>query len=348
MLHAALGHRPTVSQLRTHTGLPQSQVERHFNSYAALCHELGMDATLRTARWTRAEIIAAGLAHHTRTGSAPTARSWVKAAADHPSAVTVRTHWREGWAAFIAELDIPTASLPTRRIWTEDLILGALVRHAREHGTWPRSEDWQRRGEWWPSARSVRSVMGSWNAGVARAAASIDESYERAAPERAGKAQQHRRTRAQLDAWSQPLIIRAAQQWRAETGAWPSAKDWRSIGEPWPSHALVRRTFVSWDAMLDEAGRERTRRTPVIRRGLAWHTLQRIFERDGHHCQNPYCDGICDRLTADHIVAVACGGNNDDDNLQTLCMTCNSRKGKHSQEAFETAEVERRGQLAAA
>lgn len=49
----------------------------------------------------------------------------------------------------------------------------------------------------------------------------------------------------------------------------------------------------------------------------------RIFTRDGFRC----CQcGVTEGLTIDHIIAVHRGGNNVDDNLQTLCRSCNSRK----------------------
>lgn len=49
-----------------------------------------------------------------------------------------------------------------------------------------------------------------------------------------------------------------------------------------------------------------------------------LVERDGCHCQR--C-GAEDRLQIDHVTPLAKGGNNDLDNLQLLCATCNARKG---------------------
>lgn len=49
-----------------------------------------------------------------------------------------------------------------------------------------------------------------------------------------------------------------------------------------------------------------------------------IFSRDGYACV--HC-GAKSRLSVDHVVAVANGGSNDLENLQTLCISCNSRKG---------------------
>jgi len=54
------------------------------------------------------------------------------------------------------------------------------------------------------------------------------------------------------------------------------------------------------------------------------HLRQMIFSRDGWACR--FCQKRT-RLTIDHIVPVAKGGTSEPDNLQTLCQSCNSRKG---------------------
>lgn len=54
---------------------------------------------------------------------------------------------------------------------------------------------------------------------------------------------------------------------------------------------------------------------------------KRIFKRDGHRCL--HC-GKTERLSVDHVVAVYNGGGNEDENLQTLCRSCNSSKGAKS------------------
>lgn len=48
-----------------------------------------------------------------------------------------------------------------------------------------------------------------------------------------------------------------------------------------------------------------------------------IFERDGNKCLR--C-GKTEKLSIDHIVPLSKGGDNSSDNLQTLCLTCNSCK----------------------
>ena len=50
----------------------------------------------------------------------------------------------------------------------------------------------------------------------------------------------------------------------------------------------------------------------------------RIWERDNFICQ--IC-GIRRNLTIDHIHPEVLGGDLSDDNLQTLCLSCNSKKG---------------------
>jgi hypothetical protein len=49
-----------------------------------------------------------------------------------------------------------------------------------------------------------------------------------------------------------------------------------------------------------------------------------IFERDGNQC---LACGTGDDITIDHIYPWSKGGGDDPDNLQTLCRSCNSKKG---------------------
>ena len=49
-----------------------------------------------------------------------------------------------------------------------------------------------------------------------------------------------------------------------------------------------------------------------------------VYERDGNACL--HC-GTTERLTLDHIHPWSLGGTDTFDNLQTLCRSCNSKKG---------------------
>lgn len=51
--------------------------------------------------------------------------------------------------------------------------------------------------------------------------------------------------------------------------------------------------------------------------------VDHIFDRDGHRC---VACGSRNHLTLDHVVPLSKGGNDTEDNLQTLCKSCNSRK----------------------
>lgn len=53
-------------------------------------------------------------------------------------------------------------------------------------------------------------------------------------------------------------------------------------------------------------------------------TRRKVFKRDNNRCLN--CGSDVD-LTVDHILPKAKGGTDDMENLQTLCLTCNSVKG---------------------
>lgn len=59
---------------------------------------------------------------------------------------------------------------------------------------------------------------------------------------------------------------------------------------------------------------------------LDWAVIRsRIFERDDYTCQ--YCWTRGGDLECDHVVPIARGGGNLDDNLVTACRTCNRDKG---------------------
>jgi 5-methylcytosine-specific restriction endonuclease McrA len=74
-------------------------------------------------------------------------------------------------------------------------------------------------------------------------------------------------------------------------------------------------------------------KAPPLKRSVCW----RIFERDGRQCQE--CGVMIDRLghnvspftrpqgAIDHMFPRSRGGQNDDDNLRLLCVTCNASKG---------------------
>lgn len=77
------------------------------------------------------------------------------------------------------------------------------------------------------------------------------------------------------------------------------------------------------------------------RKGISASKRFEIFKRDGFSCQ--YCGstppGVL--LQVDHIVAVAEGGGNDDDNLTTACAGCNSGKGARSLKSVPQALKDR-------
>ena len=58
-------------------------------------------------------------------------------------------------------------------------------------------------------------------------------------------------------------------------------------------------------------------------------TREAVFERDGNRCLK--C-GSSNDLSIDHVVPLSKGGDNNTDNLQTLCKTCNSSKGASSKD----------------
>lgn len=65
-----------------------------------------------------------------------------------------------------------------------------------------------------------------------------------------------------------------------------------------------------------------------VRRSFNKINKKVILERDAYRCKN--CNSF-KNLHVDHIIPVCEGGTNDFENLQTLCATCNLKKGRKLQ-----------------
>lgn len=82
-------------------------------------------------------------------------------------------------------------------------------------------------------------------------------------------------------------------------------------------HMLV----VMQEVLLDP---EPPRIQKPIKKTISHSLRMRVFERDAYRCK--HC-GTHLQLTCDHVVAEINGGETTYDNLQTLCKTCNCKKG---------------------
>lgn len=72
-------------------------------------------------------------------------------------------------------------------------------------------------------------------------------------------------------------------------------------------------------------GFSKTKKTNIYKKQPIPKYIRRIiFERDGYKCKQ--C-GTNKNLHADHIIPEVRGGQATIENLQTLCKSCNSRKG---------------------
>ena len=75
---------------------------------------------------------------------------------------------------------------------------------------------------------------------------------------------------------------------------------------------------------IASAARDAGLELPSLRLRDMLPTTRQVLERDAYRCK--HCGGW-EHLSVDHIQPRAKGGTDDLDNLQTLCRTCNSRKG---------------------
>jgi hypothetical protein len=77
-------------------------------------------------------------------------------------------------------------------------------------------------------------------------------------------------------------------------------------------------------AALLQAGHIAEHVQPAPRKPSLSALREIVFERDDGRCR--HC-GVTERLSLDHIYPKSLGGSDELDNLQTLCRSCNSRKG---------------------
>lgn len=82
----------------------------------------------------------------------------------------------------------------------------------------------------------------------------------------------------------------------------------------------VWESYENWHG----GGAEPGGRSKPKRRSVTDSVRLKIFKRDGYQCQHCHTRN---NLTIDHIYPVSKGGGSEDENLQTLCMQCNTKKG---------------------
>ncbi len=122
------------------------------------------------------------------------------------------------------------------------------------------------------------------------------------------------------DNWGKPIIEIAnmvndcLEKIRAEKGHW--GKMWCGLG------SVAYRAFDL--GIIDEQEAKRVTREARKREKISADVREMVIERDGRMCLK--C-GREDNLQIDHIAPVRFGGNNNYDNLQTLCKSCNIAKG---------------------
>ena len=94
---------------------------------------------------------------------------------------------------------------------------------------------------------------------------------------------------------------------------------WRR-GDGYGGHIL----FVVSEEFHKRGCSQKTYGSGSNRRKIDQKVRTMVFERDAYRCVK--C-GSYKQLCIDHRFPYSLGGSNEPDNLQTLCWTCNSKKG---------------------
>jgi len=81
--------------------------------------------------------------------------------------------------------------------------------------------------------------------------------------------------------------------------------------------------------------KRRRRRAQAAGASIAAGTFEQVVARDGCCCA--YC-GDTEKLSLDHVVALADGGQHAMSNFAVACLSCNSSKQQHPVEAWYRAQ----------
>lgn len=132
---------------------------------------------------------------------------------------------------------------------------------------------------------------------------------------------------------------RYREEHRAE--ATERMRRWRETN-PEKAREIARKSYIDNKESVSERSKtfyssrvgysawKRARRVERIKDNGGTFTMQELkdlFDLFGNQCINPDCEGTDERLSVDHVIPIARGGQNNIENIQPLCLTCNLRKG---------------------
>jgi 5-methylcytosine-specific restriction endonuclease McrA len=95
--------------------------------------------------------------------------------------------------------------------------------------------------------------------------------------------------------------------------------------DSWNIHIVPAKNVLFERGCFEEDKKELTKPEVIVYRlPISEQLRNEVYDRDGRRCAE--C-GSTENLVIDHIYPFSKGGKTELDNLQTLCKSCNSKKG---------------------
>jgi hypothetical protein len=173
---------------------------------------------------------------------------------------------REAASALVGE---PSRSSSTgQRVWDKATIVAAIQRWNEWRGEPPKSTEWIKKQDGYPTMSTVINHFGTWSAAIVAAG------FE---PRRSGgQPGVSLGAAAPVRSWNRDEIIDEIGRWAEEHGYPPTRRDWMLATVEHPNYAMAVKVCGSWADAVESAGFPRPTRGTRSKAGRARGTRKEV------------------------------------------------------------------------